>query len=123
MKRILGGFKNPRVKVQGYWITIDINLRACILGKTQGNCIYCWRKLNFGKPRMKNPTAFTVDHFIPKILGGVEALENLVPACHECNNSKGNTHPKDWLSAETYTQLPKELGLAYNLGATQMPIS
>lgn len=108
---LLGTFRNPRAKVQGYWVTIDINLRACILGKTEGDCIYCWRELNFKRPRGINPTAFTVDHFIPKSLGGRDNLSNLVPACFECNCMKGNNHPKDWLSPELYTQLPKELNL------------
>ena len=113
-RALLGDFRSPRQKVEGYWVTIDLDLRACILGKTQGDCIYCWRELNFERPRGINPLGFTVDHFVPKVLGGSPALWNLVPACFECNCMKGGIHPKDWLSPETYRILPKELGI--NLG-------
>ena len=32
----------------------------------------------------------TVDHTIPKSLGGTNNLENLEPFCYDCNNKKGN---------------------------------
>ncbi len=32
----------------------------------------------------------TVDHIIPKNLGGADSWENLVCACDRCNNKKGN---------------------------------
>ncbi len=32
----------------------------------------------------------TVDHTIPKSLGGSNDLENLEPFCYDCNNKKGN---------------------------------
>ena len=34
--------------------------------------------------------SMTVDHVIPRTLGGGEAWENLVCACTRCNNLKGN---------------------------------
>jgi 5-methylcytosine-specific restriction endonuclease McrA len=43
-------------------------------------CQYCGRKTS----------VMTTDHIIPKALGGDESWENLVCACLECNNRKGN---------------------------------
>ena len=36
----------------------------------------------------------TADHVLPKALGGEESWENLVCACHECNNRKGDRNLK-----------------------------
>ena len=33
---------------------------------------------------------FTIDHVIPRTRGGKDAWENLVCACHRCNNVKGD---------------------------------
>lgn len=35
----------------------------------------------------------TVDHVIPKIYGGIDSWENLVCACLNCNNIKGDRTP------------------------------
>lgn len=36
----------------------------------------------------------TVDHIIPKSLGGQDTWENLTTACHRCNHKKGNRTPE-----------------------------
>lgn len=36
----------------------------------------------------------TVDHVVPKKLGGSDSWENLVCACISCNNKKGNRTPE-----------------------------
>ncbi len=43
-------------------------------------CQYCGRKTGL----------MTTDHIIPKAMGGDDSWENLVCACLECNNRKGN---------------------------------
>lgn len=43
-------------------------------------CAYCWAD---GKK-------LTMDHVVPLIRGGVHRAENIVPACHFCNASKGS---------------------------------
>jgi hypothetical protein len=35
----------------------------------------------------------TLDHFIPLVAGGVNALENLRVACYPCNQAKGDSVP------------------------------
>lgn len=41
-------------------------------------CVYC------GKPEPR-----TVDHLHPRVHGGADTFDNLVPACVECNSLKG----------------------------------
>lgn len=45
-------------------------------------CSYCNKLLTF--------ESFTVDHIIPRSISRDHSLENLTPACDECNNKKGN---------------------------------
>lgn len=63
-------------------------LRAAVWEKTGGRCWYCniqtipWR-------------TFQIDHVTPRSQGGTDELENLVPACDECNRKKGPYRGKD----------------------------
>jgi len=54
--------------------------------KRQGECVYC------GNP------ARTADHIRPLVLGGWHDPDNLVPACHSCNASKGAQLLVEWYS-------------------------
>ena len=47
----------------------------------------------------------TIDHFIPKIIGGTNDKRNLVPLCKECNKAKmgSQVDPKEY-----YPYLPEE---------------
>lgn len=49
-------------------------------------CVYC------GAP------AAEADHFYPLSRGGLHCVENLVPACFECNRSKHAADPHDWIA-------------------------
>jgi hypothetical protein len=35
-------------------------------------------------------TLFTIDHIVPRSIGGSDELENLALACHRCNNNRYN---------------------------------
>jgi 5-methylcytosine-specific restriction endonuclease McrA len=54
-----------------------------------GFCIYC------GKVTDK----LQMDHIVPVVSGGGSSLENLIPACSKCNQSKGSKDVADWLYA------------------------
>jgi 5-methylcytosine-specific restriction endonuclease McrA len=59
-------------------------------------CQYC------GRPSVN----LTVDHVIPKHLGGLHEWENLVTACYACNHLKGGRTLAD--SGMTLLRQPKE---------------
>ncbi len=52
-------------------------IRERILRQGQYVCVYCGQE------------ATTVDHVIPRRLGGNDSDDNLVPSCAKCNYSKG----------------------------------
>jgi 5-methylcytosine-specific restriction endonuclease McrA len=58
--------------------------RKNILTRDGHRCQYC------GSSR----GSMTVDHVIPKRLGGKDSWENLVCACPKCNNRKGDSTPE-----------------------------
>lgn len=59
--------------------------RKNILRRDGHRCQYCGR----------NDVPLTVDHIVPRARGGEDAWENLVCACIECNNRKGDRTPEE----------------------------
>jgi 5-methylcytosine-specific restriction endonuclease McrA len=57
--------------------------RKNILRRDEHRCQYCG----------KTDVVLTVDHVVPKAHGGMETWENLVAACKQCNNKKGDRTP------------------------------
>ena len=63
-------------------------------------CQYCGRVCKYDEA--------TIDHIIPKSRGGQHTWKNLVTACPQCNNKKGNRLPEEagmTLLKRTYTPL------------------
>ncbi|RMH82940.1 MAG: HNH endonuclease, partial [Calditrichaeota bacterium] len=58
--------------------------RKNLLIRDNYTCQYCNRRTH----------PLTIDHVIPKHLGGKDTWENLVIACLPCNNRKGNRTPE-----------------------------
>lgn len=63
--------------------------RARVRALTNGHCGYCGRKLHH---------KWHVDHVVPQAHGGSSSIDNLLPACHRCNLSKGAKDPEDFRS-------------------------
>jgi hypothetical protein len=64
-----------------------------------GLCAYC-------RCRRAN----TIDHLKPRCKGGSNLRSNLVPACHECNHSKGSEMWLSWYQRqEFYNTVAQEL--------------
>jgi 5-methylcytosine-specific restriction endonuclease McrA len=59
--------------------------RKNILKRDGYQCQYCGTK---NQP-------MTVDHIIPKVRGGRDTWENLITACIQCNNKKGDQTPDE----------------------------
>jgi 5-methylcytosine-specific restriction endonuclease McrA len=59
--------------------------RKNILRRDMYRCQYCGRA----------DVPLTIDHIIPKSKGGDDTWENLVAACVQCNNKKGDRSPED----------------------------
>jgi len=61
--------------------------RRNIFARDKNSCQYCGKRY---------PTSeLSLDHIIPKSIGGSSAWENVVCACTKCNVKKGGRTPKD----------------------------
>ena len=56
--------------------------RAALVKRDEAKCQYCQTKLNASQ--------ITVDHVLPKSLGGITSFTNCVVCCTTCNNKKAN---------------------------------
>ena len=54
-------------------------------------CAYCGSTENI-----------TLDHVKPRSLGGEDKSNNIVCACHDCNQSKGHTEWKTWYNEQYF---------------------
>jgi hypothetical protein len=60
--------------------------REDVIDRCGAACRYCGR----------SDLRLALDHVIPRIQGGSDDAENLVPACKPCNSSKGGRTPEQW---------------------------
>lgn len=58
-------------------------------------CAYC------GHPPIDN-ASLTIDHIKPKCRGGEDRTSNVIPACAECNSSKGSRDWLEWYSDQSF---------------------
>lgn len=59
-----------------------------VKAKWSGHCHYCGVKLIH--PDLGGPNAASVEHIVPKSLGGPKSRTNTVMACRRCNGTRGN---------------------------------
>ena len=62
--------------------------RKAIKEANNYECIYC------GEPHHEHD--LTIDHVHPRRYGGANVSSNCVPACRECNRSKGSQNWLEW---------------------------
>ncbi|MGI8502654.1 MAG: HNH endonuclease [Hassallia sp.] len=65
-------------------MTIDENTREFVRKRANYLCEYCH------SPERICTTRFTIDHLIPKSLGGSDEPDNLALACRRCNERRYN---------------------------------
>lgn len=82
-------FPLPSIVRLGHYIRVPhkriLLTRKNILKRDHYRCQYCG----------KDKSPLTIDHVIPKERGGQDVWENLVAACTDCNNRKGNSTPEE----------------------------
>ncbi len=64
---------------------ISPQLEILVFETKGGACLYCGDR------------AVTVDHIFPRVLGGLDDMDNLAPACMTCQNSKGRKTLEEWV--------------------------
>ena len=65
---------------------MSVNRATRNLVRSRANflCEYCH------SAEESSSTLFTIDHILPRSIGGSDELENLALACHRCNNNRYN---------------------------------
>jgi len=74
------------------------------------DCFYCETELlpleGIVKTAGDIPSNYpTIEHIIPRVIGGGDALSNLRVSCPECNNAKGYQLPEELMSSMSSKQL------------------
>ena len=87
LQTVCDSFKFPSIIRLFRYISIPykkVNLsRQNIFKRDRLKCVYCGSKDNL-----------TLDHVLPKSLGGRDTWDNLVTACQKCNSKKGSMTPE-----------------------------
>ncbi len=84
-------------------------LRAYLLEKFQHRCAYC----------QVTDVPFEIDHQVPRSRGGSNRASNLVLACHDCNEAKGNQTAAEFGYPEVGAQAKVPLKDAAAVNATR----
>lgn len=66
----------------------QLSRREFVFRRFRGLCFYCTRALELDES--------TVDHWLPRVLGGKNRRPNMVLACMACNNAKGCVNPAEY---------------------------
>ena len=69
-------------------------LRTCVAEAQNWKCCYCGCET---EPTTKNKNSATLEHVLPKSLGGTDDWDNLAMACMKCNTKRGNTDAEAFL--------------------------
>lgn len=69
-------------------------LRAATLAACRRRCVYCACCLELERA--------TLDHVLPRRLGGGTTADNVVAACYDCNVLKGGRAPYDFFRANPW---------------------
>lgn len=65
-----------------------------LFNASRWSCVYCGRLLVIA-PNL--PATATLDHIVPMCRGGANLVNNVVPCCDDCNDSKNDLAMLNWL--------------------------
>lgn len=85
--------------------------------RQSGICTYCHHPMTLEKDRMNSAT---MDHVIPRAVGGTSASFNLVVACYRCNQIKGAMSLSDFFSSFRPHRFPETNGSVRENNAWKM---
>lgn len=97
--RLNGMVKLPRLSVR---LT-----RNEVFRRDHHTCQYCGER----------PKTLTIDHVIPKHMGGKHTWSNVVTACHRCNHIKGGRTPEEAHMHPKQIPAPPPASKRYMFGA------
>lgn len=71
--------------------------RAILIAAQDGLCAHCKAPMRIGEIA-PHPLAPTLDHIVPRSLGGNSSLRNMLAKHYYCNHSRGNAPStmQDW---------------------------
>lgn len=72
-----------------------MNKRLLLWQRASGICPDCGKKMLLKNPRSN--AYMTVDHIVPKSVGGTNNIENLRATCKKCNQLRGSTPLPDYV--------------------------
>jgi hypothetical protein len=91
LETVSGPYRIPSVlRLKRYVNVPQINAKWSkpgVLRRDNWTCGYC------GKHEPAHPRQFTVDHIIPKVVGGKNTWGNTICSCLKCNRKKGGRTP------------------------------
>lgn len=61
---------------------LPAGVKRSVRKSARDRCEYCHSQEPF------SPSTFSIEHIVPRSLGGSDAVENLALSCQECNNRK-----------------------------------
>ncbi|WP_461186313.1 HNH endonuclease [Trueperella pyogenes] len=64
-------------------------IRHAVIDRYGTICVICRETIDL-RLRWPDPGSFTIDHVLPRALGGSDAIGNLRPAHKKCNEQKGS---------------------------------
>lgn len=64
-------------------------LRNIHFYQQNGTCAYCGEQMN-RRRQYKNERSCTLEHVIPRALGGTDCFAHTVAVCHSCNQGRGS---------------------------------
>jgi 5-methylcytosine-specific restriction endonuclease McrA len=92
----------------GNYTVAEMNKKVHRLGRA---CFYC------GGPYQHD------DHFLALSRFGIDTIENIVPACEACNESKGDSDPWEWMARRLQQGLLTNSRLCFALSSIEADAS